>query len=524
MLRFLWTKGHPAFPQCSNFVSQSAIPRQSLLNCSIRYLATAAASSSQFDVVVVGGGPGGYVTAIKAAQLGLSTACVEHRGTLGGTCLNVGCIPSKAILNISHKYKVKNSNLLRPAERNGVRFSKLFCFCLGIEMLFKKNKVQYIKGKGKLLSGTSLAVELSDGSGQQEISAKNIIIATGSEPSPMPGNIIAIDEKVVVTSTGVLVLPSIPERMVVVGGGVIGLELGSVWNRLGSKVEVVEFLDRICPSLDGETALAFKKSLEKQGLKFHLSTKVVGADVRSEGATVFIESSDGNKKASIETDIVLVAVGRRPYTENLGLEALGIELDKAKRIIVDDEFRIPKYHTVRAIGDVIAGPMLAHKAEEEGVAVAELIANTGSGHVNYASIPSVVYTHPEVAGVGATEEELKAKGIKYGKGAFPFAANSRARANDDAEVFPLSMPSTPFFPSHSLQGMVKILTNKETDRLLGAWILGPNAGELIQELVLAMEYGASSEDIGRTCHAHPTLSEAVKEACLAAYSKPIHMA
>lgn len=464
-----------------------------------------------YDVAIVGGGPAGYVAAIKAAQLGFKTICVEKRKTLGGTCLNVGCIPSKALLNISQKFyelqhdfpkmgiNVAQGSIDVQVMQNQ-KLKNVKGLTGGIEFLFKKNKVEHVKGTGRLVSGTRIDV---DG---QTIEAKNIIIATGSESSPMPGGAIEMaDEKVIVTSTGALSLTQVPNKMVVIGGGVIGLELGSVWRRLGAEVDVVEFLDRICPTLDSEIGKSFQKVLEKQGFKFHLGTKVTGADVREKGATVHAEPVKGGDRISLEADVVLLSVGRRPCTEGLGLTELGILTDKAGRIIVDEEFRIPNLPSVRAIGDVIHGPMLAHKAEEDGIACAELIAGHGAGHVNYHTVPSVVYTHPEVAGVGYTEDQLKDQGVSYGKGVFPFAANSRARTTDDAD------------------GLVKILVEKSSDKLLGGWIIGPHAGELIAELVLALEYGASAEDVARTCHAHPTLSEAVKEACMVASSgKAIH--
>jgi len=463
---------------------------------------------------VIGGGPGGYVAAIKGGQLGLKTVCIEKRGSLGGTCLNVGCIPSKALLNISHKYHeavhdfqkmgIEVDNLRFDFDKiMGQKVKAVTGLTKGIEGLFKRNKVDYIVGTGKISGATEVTVDKNEG-GTEKVSAKNILIATGSEPSPMPGGAVQIDEKVVVSSTGALSLTQVPKHLVVVGAGVIGLELGSVYARMGAEVTVVEFLDRITPSVDLEISKTFQKILTKQGFKFLLGHKVVGADVRGDGAAVHIEPAKGGDKTSIEADVVLVAVGRRPFTEGLGLQDLGIEMDKLGRVKVDEEFKVPNFPSIRAIGDVIEGPMLAHKAEEDGIAAVELIAGQGPGHVNYNTIPGVVYTHPEVAGVGKTEEELKESGVKYKKGAFPFAANSRARTNDDFD------------------GTVKILTDAATDKLLGAWMIGPNAGELIAEVVLAMEYGAASEDIGRTCHAHPTLSEAVKEACMAAYGKPIH--
>ncbi|ESS33325.1 pyruvate dehydrogenase complex subunit PDH-E3II [Toxoplasma gondii GAB2-2007-GAL-DOM2] len=476
-----------------------------------------ASAGGKYDVVVVGGGPGGYVAAIKAAQLGLKTACVEKRGTLGGTCLNVGCIPSKAVLNISNKYVDARDHF----ERLGIKIDGLSIdidkmqkqkqkvvstLTQGIEHLFRRNGVNYYVGEGKLTDSNSVEVTPNGKSEKQRLDAGHIILATGSEASPLPGNVVPIDEKVIISSTGALALDKVPKRMAVIGGGVIGLELGSVWRNLGAEVTVVEFLDRLLPPVDGEVAKAFQKEMEKTGIKFQLGTKVVGADVRESSATLHVEPAKGGNPFEMEADVVLVAVGRRPYTKNLGLEELGIETDRVGRVVVDDRFCVPNYQNIRAIGDLIRGPMLAHKAEEEGIACVEMIAGVGEGHVNYETIPSVIYTHPEIAGVGKTEEELKANGVSYNKGTFPFAANSRARANDVAT------------------GFVKVLAHKDSDKLLGAWIMGPEAGELIGQLVLGMEYGAAAEDLGRTCVSHPTLSEAVKEACMACYDKPIHMA
>jgi len=462
----------------------------------------------KFDVVIVGGGPAGYVCAIRAAQLGFSVACVEKRGTLGGTCLNVGCIPSKALLHSSYLYEQAKHGL----EKFGIKTSKVSLdlpqmlqrkldvvgdLTKGIDYLFKKNKITRILGTAKLMSANKLAVS---GDEESVITADHIIIATGSEVTPLPG--ITIDEKRVVTSTGALSLEKVPEHLVVIGGGYIGLEMGSVWQRLGSKVTVVEFLDRIVPAMDEEVGKAFKKILEKQGFTFKLSTKVSGVETSGSKIKLSLEASDGGNAEDMECDVLLVSAGRRPYTEGLGLAEVGVTLDKAGRIEVDNHFRT-SVPSIYAIGDVIRGPMLAHKGEEEGVAVAEIIAGK-SGHVNYDAIPGVVYTHPEVASVGKTEEQLKQEGIAYTIGKFPFSANSRAKAIGDTE------------------GFVKILTDKRTDKILGVHIIGPEAGTLIAEAVLAMEYGASSEDIARTCHAHPTLNEAVKEAALAADGRVIH--
>lgn len=471
------------------------------------------ALGEQYDVVVVGGGPGGYVAAIKAGQLGLKTACVEMRGTLGGTCLNVGCIPSKALLQSSHHYHdVKNHfaehgiqidgevkmDVSKMQESKGKTVTGLTG---GIEHLLKKHKVDYFKGKGSLTGPNGVSVALNEG-GTESLDAKNIVLATGSEVTPLPPVPVDNDGGKIVDSTGALDISSVPETMAVVGGGVIGLEMGSVWSRLGTKVTVIEFMDRLCPAMDQELTKKFQTTLKKQKFKFQLKTKVMKSVVEEDGVTLSTEAAKGGKEKEEKYDIVLVATGRRPYTDGLGLETLGIQTDKLGRIEVDEHFKtaVP---SIYAIGDCIDGPMLAHKAEEEGIAAIETIAGF-AGHVNYDAIPGVIYTYPEVASVGKTEEELKEAGISYSKGSFPFAANSRARANGDTE------------------GFVKVLADKETDRILGVHIIGPNAGEMIAEGVLGMEYGASSEDIARTCHAHPTLSEAFKEACMDTYDKPIH--
>lgn len=462
--------------------------------------------SEQYDLVVIGGGPGGYVGAIKAAQLGLKVACVEKRGTLGGTCLNVGCIPSKALLDITHKYH----EAMHEFEALGLKASvkadlkKIMArkdevvkgLTQGIEGLFKKNKVDYLKGHGSFVDANTLSID-----GKQTVKAKAFMIATGSAEMQLPG--VTLDEKRIVSSTGALELSEIPKEMIVIGGGVIGLEMGSVWNRLGTKVTVVEYLDRITPGLDLEVSKQFQKILAKQGFEFKLGTKVTGADTKGKRVKLTMEPAAGGKAESMEADVVLLSIGRKPYTENLGLEKVGITPDNRGRIPVNDHWQtaVPN---IFAIGDVIAGPMLAHKAEEEGVAVAEYLVGQ-KPHVDYNTIPGVIYTHPEVANVGKTEEELKATGIEYAIGKFPFMANSRARAVGESE------------------GFVKILACKKTDRVLGVHIIGPDAGTLIAEAVLAMEYGASSEDIARTCHAHPTLNEAVKEAALAAFAKAIHI-
>jgi dihydrolipoamide dehydrogenase len=467
--------------------------------------------TQSFDVVIIGGGPGGYIAAIRAAQLGLKTACVEKRGALGGTCLNVGCIPSKALLQSSELYAETKHGL----EEHGVKLSgvELDLAAMmtrkgkvvsqltgGIEGLFKKNKVAYFKGTGRFVDATTIEVALNDG-GTETIKTRETIIATGSTHVDLPG--VEIDEKRIVSSTGALEFEKVPGRLVVIGGGVIGLELGSVWSRLGSAVTVVEFMDRITPEMDGEVSKQFQRILGRQGLKFRLSTKVTGADTSGEVIKLTVEPAKGGDAETIEADAVLVAIGRKPYTEGLGLEAVGIETGPRGRIEVDDHFRT-NVPSIRAIGDVIKGPMLAHKAEEEGVIVAEMIAGQ-SGHIDYNLIPGVIYTWPEVASVGRTEEQLKAEGIAYKPGKFPFSANSRARAVGETD------------------GFVKILADAETDRILGAHIIGPDAGTLISELVLAMEFKASAEDIARTSHAHPTLEEAVKEAALAVDGRTLNM-
>lgn len=464
------------------------------------------------DVVIVGGGPGGYVAAIKAAQLGLKVACVEGRGALGGTCLNVGCIPSKALLQSSHlfaeaQHSFKKHGIIVDglavdvAAMQQQKATAVDGLTKGIEGLFKKNKVEYIQGWAKIKSATH--VEVISGAGDVSVlSAKNIIIATGSEVSPLPG--VPVDEKRIVSSTGALSLDHVPGSMIVIGGGYIGLELGSVWARLGADVTVVEYLEHIVPTMDAEVRRAFQRSLQKQGLKFKLNTKVASAHVEDAGVRLTLQSSKDKAAAgTIVGDIVLVSTGRRPYTKGLNLDSIGVATDARGFIVVDNQFRT-SVPGIYAIGDVIPGPMLAHKAEEDGVACVELLAGRNA-HVNYGTIPSIVYTWPEVASVGKTEEQMKAEGTNYKVGKFSFMANSRARSVDDTE------------------GMVKFISDAKTDRILGAHIMGPNAGELIAECVLAMEYGASTEDIARTCHGHPTLSEAVKEAAIAtAFGRAIH--
>jgi len=462
-----------------------------------------------FDVVVIGGGPGGYVAAIKAAQLGLKTACVEKRSTLGGTCLNVGCIPSKSLLEFSHHFHDASHNfaeygieVAKPKSNIAKMMAKkneiIKGLTQGIEGLFKKNKVAYFKGFGTIINPNEITIN-QDGK-DQNIKAKNIIIATGSEVTPLPG--VEIDEEVVVSSTGALSLKKVPKKMVLIGAGVIGLELGSVWSRLGAEVEVIEFADAICPTMDKDISRGFKKILESQGFKFHLKRKVTAAKKIKSGVELTIEDSQGGDEAVMKADVVLVAIGRRPYTEGLGIQEVGVELNDRGFIKINDKFQtsIPNIY---AIGDVVPGPMLAHKAEDEGVIVAEIIAGQ-SGHIDYNLVPSVVYTYPEIASVGQTEAQLKAAGIAYNAGKFSMMANSRARATVSDE------------------GFVKILACKKTDKLLGCHIIGREAGNLIHEAVIVMEYGGSSEDLARVCHAHPTLNEALKEAALATYDKAIH--
>jgi len=467
-------------------------------------------SDSNFDVVIIGGGPGGYVAAIRAAQLGLRTACVEKRGTLGGTCLNVGCIPSKALLQSSHKFEEAGHDMAKHgvklgsvdldlAALMGRKDAVVAGLTKGIEGLFKKNKVTYLVGAGRIAAPGTVVVAAADG--EKTLTAKSIIIATGSEVTPLPG--ITIDEKRIVSSTGALALASVPKHLVVIGAGVIGLELGSVWRRLGAQVTVVEFFDRALPPFDGEVSKQMRRILERQGLVFKLSAKVTKAVAGKKDVTLTVEPAAGGASEEIVADVVLVAIGRKPYTEGLGLDAVGIAVSPKGFVKVDGHFAT-SVPGIYAIGDVIGGAMLAHKAEEEGVAIAEILAGQ-HGHVNYEAIPGVVYTWPEVATVGKTEEDLKAAGIAYKAGKFPFLANSRARANDDAD------------------GFVKILSDAKTDRILGCHIIGPNAGDLIAEVVLAMEFGAAAEDIARTCHAHPGLGEAVKEAALAVDGRAIHM-
>ena len=464
---------------------------------------------NNFDVIVIGGGPGGYVCAIRAAQLGLKTACVESRGTLGGTCLNVGCIPSKSLLNMSESYHKAHKEF----QSQGIEFSDLKLnldkmmssknksvqtLTKGIEFLFKKNKVTYLKGKGVLFSENDVVVY--EGEKKTSYKSKNIVLATGSAPSSLPG--IEIDEQNIVSSTGALEFKEVPKNFAVIGGGVIGLEMGSVWSRLGSNVTVLEDLDHITPGMDKEVSSEFLKILTKQGIKFKLSSKVTAVTNKGNQVEVSFENNQTSQKEALLVDKVLVAVGRKPYTEGLNLNKLGIKKDPQGRIEVNEKLQ-SSIKNIYAIGDIIKGPMLAHKAEEEGIAVAEIIAGQ-AGHVNYNTIPGVIYTSPEVAVIGKTEEELKKENINYKVGKFPFLANSRAKVNNEPD------------------GFVKILAESKTDRVLGVHMIGPHTGDLIAEMGLAMEFGASAEDIARTCHAHPTYTEAVKEAALAIDKRAIH--
>ena len=462
----------------------------------------------KFQAVVIGGGPGGYVCAIRLAQLGLKTACIDSRGTLGGTCLNIGCIPSKSLLNLSEKFsKAKNfSNLGIEVSDVKLNLEKMMqnkekavsVLTKGVEFLFKKNKITYFKGVGSFKSTNKISI-LDNKKVENIIETEKTIISTGSEPLALPK--IDFDEKKIVSSTGALSLKIVPKKMLVVGGGYIGLEMGSVWSRLGTEVHVVEFLDHITPGMDNEISKEFLKILQKQGIKFHLEVKVENIIKKTKGVVVTTSNKEG-KKLDFDCDVVLIAVGRKPNTKNLNLEKIGISLDNKKRIKVDKKYQT-NIKNIFAIGDVIEGPMLAHKAEEEGISVAETIAGQ-AGHVNYDVIPGVVYTTPEVATVGKTEEQLKENQIAYKVGKFSFMANSRAKAINEVE------------------GFVKILADSKTDKVLGVHMIGPHAGEMIAEMSLAMEFGASSEDIARTCHAHPTFSEAIKEAALAVDKRTIH--
>ena len=462
--------------------------------------------ADSFDLIVIGAGPGGYVCAIRAAQLGMKVACVEKRETLGGTCLNVGCIPSKALLSSSEKYAEAVSHLsdhgvmvgnvtLDMAKMQARKGEVVTANTKGVEFLFKKNKITWLKGAAHILGAGRVDVAGT------EYAAKHIVIATGSESAPLPG--VEVDEKRIVTSTGALELAQVPGHMVVIGGGVIGLELGSVYKRLGAEVTVVEFLDRLIPGNDGEVAKQFERILTRQGLKFRLSTKVTGAKLEGDQVALTVESLKKGTSETLMADVVLLAIGRRPHTEGLGLAEAGVALDARGRVVTDGHFatNVPGIY---AIGDVIAGPMLAHKAEDEGVALAETLAGQ-KPHINYNAIPGVIYTWPEVASVGQTEEQLKEAGIEYNVGKFPFTANGRARA--------IGMTD----------GFVKVLADKKSDLVLGCHIIGPEAGNLIHEMAIAIEFGASSEDIARICHAHPTLSEAVKEAALAVEGRALHI-
>ena len=462
-----------------------------------------------FDLIIIGGGPGGYVCAIRAAQLGLKTACVESRGALGGTCLNVGCIPSKSLLNLSENYHKAKKDF----NQQGIEFENMKLniekmmsnknksvqvLTKGVEFLFKKNKVTYIRGKGALFSKNDIVVY--DNDKKTNYKAKNVVIATGSEVASLPG--IEIDEKNIISSTGALSLKKVPKKLAIIGGGYIGLEMGSVWSRLGSDVTVIEYLDYITPGMDREISNEFKKILSKQGITFKMGSKV--NSVKNSGSTVSINYTDikKSKNENLEFDKVLVSVGRKPYTEGLNLSKVGVKKDNKGRIEVNEKLQT-SVKNIYAIGDVIKGPMLAHKAEEEGIAVAEILSGQ-AGHVNYDIIPGVIYTSPEVAAVGKTEEQLKEENKSYKVGKFPFLANSRAKVNNETE------------------GFVKILADDKTDKVLGVHIIGPHSGDMIAEMALAMEFGASAEDIARTCHAHPTHTEAIKEAALAVDKRPIH--
>jgi len=462
-----------------------------------------------FDLIVIGGGPGGYVCAIRASQLGLKTACVESRGTLGGTCLNIGCIPSKSLLNLSENFqKAKKEFNQQGIEIDNIKLNidkmmsnknkSVSILTKGVEFLFKKNKVTYIKGKGVIFSKNDVVVY--NDNKKENFKTKNIVIATGSTATSIPG--INIDEKNIISSTGVLSLNKVPKKLVVIGGGYIGLEMGSVWSRLGSEVTVIEYLDHITPGMDLEISKEFQKILNKQGINFKLESKVKSIKNHSNSATVEYIDNKTSKTTTIEADKVLVSVGRKPYTEGLNLSKVGIYKDDKGRIKVNKKFQT-SVENIYAIGDVIKGPMLAHKAEDEGIAVAEILAGQ-AGHVNYDVIPGVIYTSPEVATVGKTEEQLKSENKSYKVGKFPFLANSRAKVNNETE------------------GFVKILADKTTDKVLGVHIIGPHCGDMIAEMALAMEFGASAEDIARTCHAHPTHTEAIKEAALAVDKRPIH--
>ena len=469
-------------------------------------------ANETFDLVVIGTGPGGYVAAIRAAQLGLTVAVVEKRATFGGTCLNVGCIPSKALLQSSHLFEQAGHDLgvhgikLAPPTLDFAQLMKrkdevVEATTKGVAFLLKKNKIASFQGTGRIDKAGSVAVVGDDGAVKDTLATKNILIASGSEVTPLPG--CPIDEKKIVSSTGALALTEVPKRLIVVGAGIIGLELGSVWRRLGSDVTVFEFLDRITPGVDDEVTRQFQRLLARQGLKFRLGSKVTKAETTGTGVTLSVEPAKGGPSESVEADVVLVCIGRRPHVEGLGLDKLGVKLSPRGRIEVDAHFQT-SVPGIYAIGDAIDGPMLAHKASEDGVACVETLAGQ-KGHVNWDLVPSIIYTQPEVAWVGKTEEQLKAAGVAYKVGKYPFLADPRSRANAATE------------------GFVKVLADKATDRVLGVHIIGAEAGTMIAEAALAMEFSASAEDIGRVCHAHPTVNEALKEAALAAWEKPIHL-
>ena len=469
-------------------------------------------ANESFDLAIIGTGPGGYVAAIRAAQLGMKVAVVEKRATFGGTCLNVGCIPSKALLQSSHLFEQAGHDLgvhgivLGPPKLDFAQLMKrkgevVDATTKGVAFLFRKNKITAFQGTGRIEKAGSVVVLGDDGAVKDTLVAKNILIASGSEVTPLPG--VAVDEKKIVSSTGALELAEVPKHLVVVGAGIIGLELGSVWRRLGSEVTVVEFLDRITPGVDDEITKQFQRSLTKQGLKFKLSSKVTKAETTDSGVTLTVEPAKGGAAETLQADIVLVSIGRRPLVEGLGLDKVGVKLTAHGRIAVDAHLQT-SVPGIYAIGDVIDGPMLAHKASEDGIACVETIAGQ-KGHVDWNLVPSVIYTQPEVAWVGKTEEQLKAAGVAYKVGKYPFTADPRSRANGATE------------------GFVKVLADKATDKVLGVHIIGAEAGTMIAESVMAMEFSASAEDIGRVCHAHPTVNEATKEAALAAWDKPIHL-
>jgi dihydrolipoyl dehydrogenase len=469
-------------------------------------------ANETFDLVVIGAGPGGYVAAIRAAQLGMKVAMVEKRATLGGTCLNVGCIPSKALLQSSHLFEEAGHDLaehgivLEPPKLDFAQLMKrkgevVDATTKGVAFLFRKNKIASFQGSGRIDKAGAVSVLADDGAVKDTLAAKNILIASGSEVTPLPG--VSVDEKKIVSSTGALELTEVPKHLVVVGAGIIGLELGSVWRRLGADVTVIEFLDRITPGVDDEITRHFQRALAKQGLKFKLGSKVTKADASGQGVTLTVEPAKGGAAETVQADIVLLCIGRRPFVEGLGLDKAGVKLTERGRIAVDAHFQT-SVPGIYAIGDAIDGPMLAHKASEDGVACVETIAGQ-KGHVNWDLVPSIIYTQPEVAWVGKTEEQLKAAGVAYKVGKYPFTADPRSRANGATE------------------GFVKVLADKATDKVLGVHIIGAEAGTMIAEAGMAMEFSASAEDIGRVCHAHPTVNEAMKEAALAAWEKPIHL-